>query len=111
MLKPYVEQKGVFASGDLRKSFHSGSLNKVRELSGGRSGYRSESRHPVTQANKFTVVGCISPANVTKTIIYTGGKRLSKPCYVKEAYKIPYVTKVEYISEKGKMVITNTNIK
>lgn len=119
MLKPYVEQAGVFASGDLRKSFFSGGLNKSRTLSGGGSGYRSEARSPITEVGKYSVRGAVLPSKVVKTVIHYKSKGVEKAIsqmgYIaqKQAFSVlGFVYKVEYLDVLGnRMIISNTNIR
>ena len=127
MLKPYVDHPGVFASGDLKKSFFSGGLNKSKTLTGGGSGYRSEARKTVTDKSKYRVVGYMLPDKVIKTIVrYTKvsksgetttkePKSIAKSGFIilEEALKmIPFTYEVEYVDIRGKkMTVTNTNIR
>jgi hypothetical protein len=133
-LKPYINAPDVFSSGELRKSFSSGTLNKSRTLSGGGSGHRSESRREKTEATKYTTQGNVIPAFVVKTIIHyrktesieaevngekivgtsTTVKVLSQPKYIPKAAAfttMPFTFKVEYKDDKGNtMTIINNNI-
>lgn len=127
-MKPHAAGIDAFSSGELRKSFSSGSLNRTRELSGGGSGYRSEARKPTVGELKYKVVGDIPPSKVAKTIIHyvatiseegqpkvKKSKSMSKGGYVpkQQAFTmIPFVFKVVYEDIYGKtMTITNTNIR
>lgn len=130
--RPHAAGIDAFTSGELRKSKFSGSLNKTRELSGGSSGYRSESRRPNTEATKYSVRGDIPPSKVVKTTIHykkssksvdkngeeivnVEVKRISQLGYVPKLgafTTIPFAFKVVYEDANGKtMTITNTNIR
>jgi hypothetical protein len=120
MLKPYISTEGAFASGDLRKSKSAGGLNRSRTLSGGGSGFKSESRKAVTEANKYRTIGReIQPSKVVKTVIHYRSKgelkSMSQIGYIvkNQAFSVvPFVYKVEYQDKFGnKMFVENTNIR
>lgn len=137
-MKPHAAGIDAFSSGELRKSFSSGSLNKTRELSGGGSGYRSESRRPPIGDGKYQFKGVLIPAKVVKTTIYykatirgvndlgeeittveTKAMSQNKYISVKEAFNsIPFTFKVVYtygskeLLGKGETItVTNVNIR
>lgn len=100
MQKPYVTAPGVFESGDLRKSFSSGSLNKSRTLSGGGSGYKSEARRPPIGDGKYQFVGTLLPSKVVKTVIhYKKSEHIAGP--VLEGMVLGMITTVKIMTKTG----------